>query len=102
MMKAFSKRNLRLMADYHSYPIWEDSEHGTSNVNPVDLPISSELRDDLNKWAKQYDDTLNQDDPLQSGFPTPEAEADFKNEGVTLLDKLKIELGEGYSLSIFV
>ena len=90
------------MTDYYSYPLWEENENSYENVNPDDLPISSGLRDALTGWAQRYDDTLDRDDPRQSGFSTPEAEAAFKAEGEVLLGRLKSELGQQYVLSIHV
>ncbi len=49
-------------------------------------------------WSKQYDETLNLDDPLNSGFSTPEAEIVFKEKGQYLREKLQTELNSGYEV----
>ena len=99
MMPAVRTRSLKLMADYECSPLWEQTETGTGNIDPEDLPISQGLRDALNAWAQRYDETLDRDAPRRSGFPNPEAEAAFNAEGQALLDKLKTELGQEYTLS---
>lgn len=102
MTREANKRNLKLMPDYYSYPLWEETESGYDNVNPSEISISSGLKDDLICWAQKYDDTLDRDDPRQSGFPTPEAEAAFKAEGEALLTRLKAELGQQYIFSMHI
>ena len=99
MMSAATTRSLKLMADYECSPLWEQTETGTNNIDPEDLPISQGLRDALNAWAQRYDDTLDHDDPRRSGFPNQEAEVAFNADGQALLDKLKAETGRGYTLT---
>lgn len=102
MKREANKRNLKLMPDYYSYPLWEETEGGYDNVDPAEIPISPGLKNDLISWAQKYDDTLDRDDPRQSGFPTPEAEAAFKAEGEALLARLKAELGQQYIFSVHI
>lgn len=99
MMTAVRTHSLKLMADYECSPLWEQTETGTNNVNPEVLPISQGLRDALNAWAQRYDDTLDRDDPRRSGFPNLEAEVAFNADGQALLDRLKAELGQQYTLT---
>ncbi len=98
MTTATKTRNLKLMADYDCYPLWERSEAGANNVNPADLSISRGLQDALDAWALRYDDTLDRDDPRQSGFHDPVAEVAFKADGEALLKRLQAELGQSYRL----
>lgn len=99
MASAIKTRSLKLMADYECSPLWEQTETGTDNVDPEDLAISQGLRDALNAWAQRYDDTLDRDDPRRSGFPNPDAEVIFNADGQALLDRLKLELGQEYTLT---
>ena len=99
MTSAIKIRSLKLMADYECSPLWEQTETGTDNIDPDNLPISQGLRDALNAWAEQYDDTLDRDDPRRSGFPNPEAEVTFNANGRALLDNLQSELGQEYTLT---
>lgn len=82
------------MADYHCHPLWEASPGEIGNIDPGSLPISSELRRDLVAWAHTYDDTLKVNDPAASGFPTDFAEAEFKQRGRELAERLQAELGK--------
>ena len=99
MTSAVKMRSLKLMADYECSPLWEQTEAGMDNVDPEDLPISQGLRDVLNAWAQRYDDTLDRDDPRRSGFSNAEAEVAFNADGRVLLDRLKAELGQEYTLT---
>ena len=87
-------RALKLMADYGCWPLWEASPGNVGNVAPVDLPISDRLKERLAHWAAEYDATLDQNDPAQSGFESPMAEASFVARGLTLRDDLQAELGQ--------
>ena len=51
---------IKLMADYHSYPLWWSGNNRFGNIDPKDLPISEELVDGLLLWAAFYDQTLNE------------------------------------------
>jgi len=54
----------------------------------------------LAEWAAIYDSTLNMDDPASSGFPSEQAEVEFKVQGERLGDLLRRELGDGYSVEV--
>lgn len=86
------------MADYYSYPLWNNSVGEVGNINPDSLPISNELKERLNNWADKYDSILNQDDPLQSGFKTKEDEELFIQQGYELAQNLQVELGSEYKI----
>lgn len=91
-------RHLKLMADYGCYPIWRQDGNGDNNVDPANLPISKELCEDLDAWADKFDGTLNHYDPEASGFESLETEQAFKAEALVLLERLKKELGDRYTL----
>ncbi|NHB62293.1 hypothetical protein [Photorhabdus sp. RW14-46] len=91
-------KRIKLMVDYDCYPLWLDSDDEVGNIDPDVLPISDSLKEELNNWSKQYDETLNLDDPLSSGFSTPEAETVFKEKGQYLREKLQTELNNGYEV----
>ena len=63
-------------------------------VKDSNTPHSCDYRyiDRLNAWQDAYDQTLNQDYPPLSGFPTLQAERDFKREAINLWKKLRLEL----------
>ena len=82
---------LKLMAEYGCDPLWIDVN--PYNVNRLDLPISPDLRNALNTWAKDFEETYNPNDPRESEFSTLESRATFEAQGRTLLNRLKTELG---------
>jgi hypothetical protein len=87
---------VRVMPDYDCHPLWV--HHGenvgdTENVDPHDLSVSAALAEALDRWADDYDATLDRDDPVDSGFATPAAEEDFAVRGERLARCLKEELG---------
>jgi hypothetical protein len=45
-------KNIKLMADYQCHPLWNMSPGEYGDINPDDLPISQELKDQLNAWAR--------------------------------------------------
>lgn len=92
-------RVIKLMADYHCFPLWEASPGKAGNVNPQDLPISPALRDALIVWAKKYTATSNIDDPKSSGFDSEEKIEEFRNEGDDLAQRLQDELGVTYHIT---
>lgn len=95
-------KSMKLMADYQCYPLWNMSPGEYGDMNPDDLPISKELKLRLFRWAALYDETLDLDCPLSSGFKNEEQELDFKREGERLLECLRNELGPDYMVSLKV
>lgn len=93
-MKRLPIRAIRLMPDYHCFPLWWGAgEAEVGNIDPRDLGLSDDLVAALGAWAAAYDSTLNQDDPARSGFATPAAEQAFRTTGEILRDRLRAELG---------
>jgi hypothetical protein len=95
-------KNIKLMADYQCYPLWNMSVGDFGDVNPDDLPISQDLKNELAAWALAFDETLNMDYPPDSGFVSKEAEEKFKREGYSLAERLSIELGPEFTVTVQV
>ena len=91
-------RTIKLMADYHCYPLWEASPGEVGNIDPYTLPISATLQSHLLAWAAKFDATLNMDDPLSSGFQSRTEAEDFKSAGMALVEQLRMELGSEYKV----
>lgn len=91
-------RIIKLMPDYGCFPLWEASPDAVGNIDPNTLPISAGLVSELEKWAAQYDATLNSEDPLESGFASIEHERDFADVGRQLCAKAQKELGPDFEL----
>ena len=90
---------IKLMADYQCWPLWKASPGEVGNINPTDLPISQELCERLLEWSLAYGETLNIEDPANSGFESIEAEDEFKKEGRELAELLREELGPNFSFT---
>ncbi|WP_049228227.1 MULTISPECIES: hypothetical protein [Neisseriaceae] len=91
-------KKIKLMPDYNCFPIWGMDDDNFGNIDPYSLPISKSLAEELLGWANKYDETLNIDEPLNSGFENIEKENIFKDEGEKLFKKLKLELGDQYTV----
>ncbi len=90
---------IKLMADYHCYPLWQMNEAG--NLDPDQLPLSTILKKHLKNWTEWYDDTLVTDDPLSSGFKNLRDSVLFEEEGKFLWQQLQRELDEEYEVFYF-
>lgn len=87
-----TERNFKLMPDYGCHAVWETTGGMYENTDPSDLPISPTLADRLVRWSARYDDTLNQADPIRSGFESSQERLAFEVEGRALLKELKLEM----------
>jgi len=90
---------IKLMADYHCFPIWDMTPGGYRDVAPGELPISKELQRRLLSWASSYDETLDADYPPSSGFKSDVDESNFRREAESLLKCLRAELGPDVDIS---
>lgn len=95
---------VKLMPDYGCFPLWyyDDSNSFIDNL-PLDsdiINISDSLIERLNKWSIDYDHTLNQDYPPDSGFNTEKDLKNFLIEGLSLWDALITEL-PGFKIIYF-
>ena len=84
--------NVRLMPDYGCFPLWNPGGRPYA-LDEGSLPLSQALISELWAWAEEYNKTLNQADPLSSGFATPELEDDFVRRGASLARSIYGELG---------
>jgi hypothetical protein len=89
---------IKLMADYQCHPLWRIDDEIIGDIDPSSLPLLSSTVSRLNKWAEMYDKTLNQEDPCNSGFSSLKEEAEFENEGISLLSQVALELSPQYEV----
>ena len=89
---------IRLMADYHCWPLWWDGER-VGNIDPAELPLSAATKDALAAWAELYDARLDPDDPAGSDDVSQAEQQAFETEGMRLWRQLQQELGSGYAVS---
>jgi hypothetical protein len=85
-------KTIKLMADYQCYPLWNMTPGEYGDFEPQKLPISTSLQESLLDWARVYDDTLNINDPLSSGFISVDEMTAFKMQGMRLAEQMRAEL----------
>lgn len=91
-------KKIKLMTDYQCWPLWY-AEGKVGNINPEELPLDAETIARLQSWAKAYDRTLNLDEPLDESCRFSEQELkDFEQEGISLWQKIREELGSDYEV----
>ncbi|MHA6881640.1 hypothetical protein [Ralstonia pseudosolanacearum] len=95
-------RQIKVMADYQCHPVWELSPGAYGDIDPNTLPISDGLKQKLTDWVASFDETLDIEDPANSGFTSTEVEAAFKARGIQLAEQLQRELGPGFMVSVKV
>ena len=59
-------RAIKVMADYHTYPLGAMDEHLYGDFPPERLGLSPDLSAALNAWAVAFTSSLNSDDPANS------------------------------------
>lgn len=89
-------KQIKFMPDYYCSPLWHDDRIEVGDIDLDSLPISTDLKLYINKWANEYDKTLNLEDPRNSGFKDLEELEKFKAEGLALSERLQKELGENF------
>ncbi|MBC3908001.1 hypothetical protein [Undibacterium umbellatum] len=92
-------RMIKLMADYNCFPLWEASPGEIGNIDHDSLPISDELKNLLSLWGDEYTETLNTEDPLNSGFKNADHERNFITAGERLAGRLQKELGQNFKIT---
>ncbi|MEA5618540.1 hypothetical protein VB711_11930 [Cronbergia sp. UHCC 0137] len=97
----FKIEKIKLMADYGCYPLWWVSPDKVGNIDPETLPLSQETITRLEKWEESYNASLNWEDPANSPDLSPEEEAAFEEEGISLWKQLQKELAPNYEVVYF-
>ncbi|MFZ3001543.1 MAG: hypothetical protein WA071_14540 [Undibacterium umbellatum] len=92
-------RMIKLMADYNCFPLWENSPGKIGNIDPDSIPISDDLKNLLSLWGDEYTETLNTEDPLNSGFKNADRERNFITTGERLAERLQMELGQNFKIT---
>jgi hypothetical protein len=92
------KRTIKLMAEYGGTILWACPPDDVGSIDIESLPLSAALKSDLQDWAERYDQTLDDSDPMASGFATLEAEQAFEQDGRRLLEALRAELGTDFEV----
>lgn len=92
------RRIIKLMPEYGGTVLWKAGASDVGAIDPDDLPLSHELKKMLRSWGSEYDATLNDEYPPDSGFPTRAAEEAFYAEGERLRGLMQAELGVEYEI----
>lgn len=91
-------KTLRLWAAYMEEAIMVKGDDIFRHQDIDDLPVSAELKSKLRDWDDEYQNTLDQNDPLGSGFPSSKDEHLHNQTGAELSQLLQAELGAAYNV----
>jgi hypothetical protein len=94
------KPGIKLMADYHCWPLWHYGSDAVGNLDPRSLGVSDALAERLEAWAFTYDSHLNSSDPAATSW-TPEEEEEFDSTGRHLCVELAEEIGDHFEVFFF-
>ena len=76
---------LKLSPEYQCSPLWVSSDgEYYENLNLDASPFNKFLRSKISDWAINFEGTLNQDYPPESGFTTFEDVVIFEQNGVEI------------------
>lgn len=95
------RMKLKVMADYHCYPLWLVDQNGPKNISPESLLLDTKIIQQLYEWADKYDSTLNLDDPRNSGFPSPQAHRAFVDSGLQIAKELAKYTNATWAITYF-
>jgi hypothetical protein len=93
-----SKPELRVMLEWRAYPLWVSEEGGgVDNPDPSTI-VGSPLAGELDRWAEDYDELWDPDDPRGPVFPTRDTELEFYRRGLGLARRLADEVGDRWAV----
>lgn len=91
-----NKISVKFQAAYMEEPVMMKDSDIFHHVDTKYLKVSAELRDAIQAWDDEYQNTLDQNYPPDSAFPSLEADIAHNEKGRLLARALQEELGEGY------
>ena len=94
------RAGIKLMADYHCWPLWRHGGSEVGNIDPRTLGLSTALQVRLKRWAEDYDSHLDLSDPAAVSW-TQEEETAFDCEGRKLCTALATEVGPSFDVFFF-
>ncbi|MFQ5773033.1 MAG: hypothetical protein ACE5GS_00800 [Kiloniellaceae bacterium] len=97
-----ARYRLRFFFDYECTPFWSGDEATRArfdyNVDPQELPLAEETRQEINRLSAWFERSLNRDYPPDPG-PWRQAECDrFNKAAETLLARCREELGPDFDV----
>jgi hypothetical protein len=76
---------LKLSPEYECSPLWVSLDDEIYENFEIDAsPFDQLLKNKIFNWAKNFEDTLNQDYPPNSGFRSVKEEEQFEQRGVAI------------------
>ncbi|MBT9290034.1 hypothetical protein [Prosthecodimorpha staleyi] len=79
-----------VMADFGCHPVWSIRPADYGSVDPADLDISRQLEADLARWADEFEQSLDPENPAEPRWTT-EAHAEHEARGRDLAERLAAE-----------
>lgn len=92
------KKYVKLSPEFMCYPIWMEEDNLIIPINHHELKISTELKQKIEDWDKQYQSIYVDDYPPDSKFETVRDEQKFIEIGYEIQKALQIELGDDYEV----
>ncbi len=90
-----------MMWDYDAFPLWCAAPGRRGGVSRSSVPVSAELRIDLQKWSDELTalrwGPRGPDDPEWCGPPAAEL-VRLNDEGRALANRVRRELGDGWAV----
>jgi hypothetical protein len=88
---------IKLMWDYHCWPLWHFGDDGVGNIDPDSLPLSADTKTRLETWAAIPDAKLAEHISAPQDITWSDEEMkSFETEGLELWKILRLELGPDF------
>lgn len=77
---------LKISPEYECSPLWVSIDDGKTykNIEITNTPFEDLLKIKILDWAKDFETTLNQNYPPDSGFESLKREEDFEDNGICI------------------
>ncbi|HSH56177.1 MAG TPA: hypothetical protein VK983_05145 [Candidatus Limnocylindrales bacterium] len=89
------KTVLRLIPDYHVFPLGAITPHGYESLDGPELGLSPQLIEDITAWGDEFTAVLHR------GWQSKEARKNFAATGYRLVDRLRAETKGKYAVEYF-
>ena len=96
--------HLKMMWDYDAFPLWSTGRALGEQINVDLLPLSTELRDELQAWSDEWTGLVcGEHGPDAPGWkgPTTEQHRRWDEHGRQVLARTRAELGPKYVVGYF-
>lgn len=83
-----------MMPDYGAFPLWDNA----GMLDPSNLPLQSETIVRLRRWAREFERWIDWSNPGAWPNVPRDVLQTFEQEGRSLWEAVRSELGEGYEV----